>query len=192
MGLGNPGAEYDGTRHNVGKEVVGSLAASLRLKALPGRGDFTWARDRSRDLVLVVPTTYVNTTGRAVCQALQEFGAGTGDLLVVCDDFALPLGVLRLRARGSDGGHNGLASVIYEIGSEEFARLRVGTGPLPAGADSAEFVLSSFRPADLEAVAAAKAAARQAIMAVLAMGIDRAMNTTNARPPDSGEPGQAE
>jgi PTH1 family peptidyl-tRNA hydrolase len=188
LGLGNPGAEYDGTRHNVGKEVVGSLTAGLRLRALPGRGEFTWARDPSRDLVLVVPTTYVNTTGRAVRQALEQFGARTGDLLIVCDDFALPLGSVRLRKRGSDGGHNGLASVIYEIQSGDFARLRVGTGPLPPGADSSEFVLSPFGPGEREVVAEAVALARQAVMAVLQGGMDRAMNTYNVKPTAPDEP----
>lgn len=189
LGLGNPGGQYDGTRHNVGKEVVSALAEGLRLRALPGRGEFTWARDPSRDLVLVAPTTYVNTTGRAVRQALEQFGARIEDLLIVCDDFALPLGAVRLRKRGSDGGHNGLASVIYEIQSEDFARLRVGIGPLPEGADSAEFVLSPFGPGEREAVVGAKALARQAVMTVLQGGMDRAMNTYNVRPPASGEPG---
>lgn len=187
LGLGNPGNEYRGTRHNVGKEVVGSLAEMLRLRVTPGRGDYHFARSASRDLVLVIPTTYINLSGPVAAQALAEFGAGVGDLLAVCDDFYLPLGTIRLRPQGSDGGHNGLASVIYELGSEDFGRLRMGIGPLPEGQDAADFVLTRFGPSELAPIDRAKATASEAVLAVASGGIARAMNLYNKRsePPDA-------
>jgi PTH1 family peptidyl-tRNA hydrolase len=187
LGLGNNGEEYRGTRHNVGKEVVGTLAEKLRLRVSPGRGDYHHARAASKDLVLVIPTTYVNLSGLAAAEALSEFGAGVGDLLVVCDDFYLPLGTVRLRPQGSDGGHNGLASIVYELGSEEFGRLRIGVGPLPEGRDAGDFVLGRFEPSELEAIGRAKATASEAVLAVAAGGIVRAMNHYNKRsePPEA-------
>lgn len=182
MGLGNPEDRYESTRHNVGKEVVGTLIRRLRLRASPGRGDYHYAEEASKDLVLVIPTTYVNLSGRAAAQALAEFGAGAGDLLVVCDDFSLPLGTLRLRPQGSDGGHNGLASIIYELGSEAFGRLRIGIGPLPEGRDAADFVLARFEAAEEAAMEKARTAAGQAVLQVAAGGIGRAMNLYNKKP----------
>ena len=112
FGLGNPGDRYQGTRHNVGKEVMGSLAGRLGLRLLPGRGDFYGAHDPERNIHLIVPTTYVNNSGTAASRALESLGARPDELLAVCDDFNLPLGSLRIRKRGSEGGHNGLASII--------------------------------------------------------------------------------
>lgn len=181
LGLGNPGDMYEGTRHNVGKEVVLSLIEELSLKPRPGKGRYSYACDRSRDLVLVVPTTYVNTSGEAASQVLGHLGAATHQLLVVCDDFALPVGMLRVRKQGSDGGHNGLASIIYNLGSEAFPRLRIGIGPVPPQVDPADFVLSDFETAELPLVETARREARDAVLMIASGGLDRAMNAYNRR-----------
>lgn len=184
LGLGNPEDRYAGTRHNVGKEIVADLARRLGLRASPGKGDYCYAEEASKDLVLVVPTTYVNLSGCTARQALAGLGAGPGDLLVVCDDFSLPLGSLRLRPRGSDGGHNGLASIIYELGCDGFARLRIGIGPLPEGCVTRDFVLGRFSAAEEAVIEKVRATAREAVLAVAREGLDRAMNRYNKRAED--------
>ena len=181
LGLGNPEVRYEGTRHNLGKEVVCSLIERLRLRAMPGRGDYRYAQEPSKELVLVVPTTYVNLSGRAAVRALDEFGAGIDDLLVVCDDFSLPLGTLRLRPQGSDGGHNGLASIIYDLGSEAFGRLRIGIGPLPEGCEAADFVLGRFSAPEAAALEKARVLACEAVLTVAGEGMEAAMNAYNRK-----------
>ena len=157
IGLGNPERRYTGTRHNVGFEVVDSIAQELRMQLKPGRGEFLIAQGSFRDhlLVLVKPQTYMNESGLAVMEIQDHFGAKNEDLLVVCDDFQLPLGHLRLRLRGSDGGHNGLYSIIYHLQSEDFPRLRCGiaSATMPTDKDlMAEFVLSRFTSEELPLV----------------------------------------
>ena len=181
FGLGNPGDRYQGTRHNVGKEVAGSLAGRLGLELVPGRGDFCRAHDPERDIHFIVPTTYVNDSGRAACQALECLGAQPGELLVVCDDFNLPLGSLRIRKRGSEGGHNGLSSIIYQLDTQDFPRLRMGVGPLPPGRDWADFVLAGFTGAEADDVRKMKEEAAQAVLDIAGSGLDAAMNTYNRR-----------
>jgi PTH1 family peptidyl-tRNA hydrolase len=181
FGLGNPGDRYQGTRHNVGKEVAGSIAGRLGLKLVPGRGDFYRAHDPERDVHLIIPTTYVNESGRAARQAIYSLGAHPEDLLAVCDDFNLPLGSLRIRKRGSDGGHNGLASIIYHLDTRDFPRLRMGVGPLPEGTDWADFVLSGFAGAETEEVLKMKEEAAGAVLDIAGSGLDAAMNTYNRR-----------
>ncbi|MFH1313386.1 MAG: aminoacyl-tRNA hydrolase, partial [Candidatus Eisenbacteria bacterium] len=133
FGLGNPGDRYRQSRHNLGKDVVSALAQELGLAVNAGAGEFFYSRDPSRDLCLVIPTTYVNTSGVSAYQAMEAFGAYPEDFLVVCDDFSLPLGAIRIRKSGSGGGHNGLASIIYQLATLDFPRLRLGVGPLPPG-----------------------------------------------------------
>jgi len=181
FGLGNPGDRYDHTRHNVGKEVIASLVRTLGLPLKPGRGEFVYARGPARDLGLVVPTTYVNLSGVSAAEALEFFGAELGRFLVVCDDFSLPLGAIRIRKKGSDGGHNGLASIIYHLASQDFPRLRLGVGPLPADTDPAEFVLSRFAADEMAAVERLKQDAVEALLAVAASGLEHAMNTYNRK-----------
>lgn len=150
IGLGNPGAEYDGTRHNVGFEVLDRLAArhgldlvrDRRLGARVARGTVAGA-----DTTLVAPESYMNLSGPVVARMVRERDVPLDELLVISDDFHLALGKLRVRARGSAGGHNGLRSIIGALGSEEFARMRVGIGEPPSGS-AEQFVLTRFRPAE--------------------------------------------
>lgn len=181
FGLGNPGDRYDGTRHNLGKEVIGSLIDELHVCAKSGRGSYFYADDPSRDLTLVVPATYVNTSGICARQVIEHLGVALEEFLVVCDDFNLPLGTIRIRKKGSDGGHNGLASIIYRLGSGEFPRLRLGVGPLPQDMEVADFVLSRFGPADDATVRTLKQSACEALLAIADGGIDGAMNSYNRR-----------
>ena len=181
FGLGNPGDRYDHTRHNVGKEIITRLVRTLGISLKLGRGEFAYARDPARDLGLVVPTTYVNLSGVSAVETLEFFGADRERFLAVCDDFSLPLGAIRIRKKGSDGGHNGLASIIYHIGSQEFPRLRLGVGPLPPDTDPAEFVLSRFASDEEAAVERLKQDATEALLTVAASGLERAMNTYNRK-----------
>lgn len=149
VGLGNPGRQYAATRHNVGWMVVDRLADRAGWGGGRERdaAKVVWGRYRDVDLALVKPLTFMNESGLAVRKVLAREHAPLDDLLVVCDDFALPFGRLRLRAAGSAGGHNGLRSIIGELGNQGFARLRVGIGEPDAGA--IDHVLSRFEPAEL-------------------------------------------
>jgi PTH1 family peptidyl-tRNA hydrolase len=181
FGLGNPGERYDLTRHNVGREVVAGLIRSLGLSARPGKGDFVYALDSARDLCLVISTTYMNLSGVSAAGALEFLGEGPDSLLVVFDDFSLPLGSIRIRKKGSDGGHNGLASIIYHLSSQDFPRLRLGIGPPPEDTDPADYVLSTFTAAERPAAEHLKAEAAEAVLAIAATGLDSAMNLFNKR-----------
>jgi peptidyl-tRNA hydrolase, PTH1 family len=186
VGLGNPGAEYAGTRHNTGFMVVDLLAQRHRLQFRPARGDYWYATLARGDdvMTLVKPVTYMNRSGSAVIQALEQFGFSVGDLVVVVDDFALPLGVLRLRPGGSDGGHNGLASIIYSLQDDQFARIRCGIRQdvMPPKDQTAQFVLAPFDPAEHSAVAAMIDRAADAAQEIQRSGLERAMGLFNGSP----------
>lgn len=148
VGLGNPGDQYAATRHNVGFHVVEFLTRRLRARGVSSGGDYRLltARNEQRALLLMRPLTYMNNSGTAVADVLERFALGPEQMLVVVDDFALPLGKLRLRRKGSDGGHNGLLSVAFALQTTEFPRLRCGIGvpDMPAKRFMADFVLSPF------------------------------------------------
>lgn len=180
-GLGNPGPEFAGSRHNVGFEVVDRLAAlhgagfsSCREKALVAS-----IRANQAPVLLVKPQTFMNLSGLAVRALLKKHRLSPGALLVVYDDLDLPLGQLRLLPRGSSGGHKGMASVIAAVGTEDFARLRVGIGR-PTG-DAAAYVLSRFLPEEIEPVQRVLEEAVAAVECVLREGLVRAMNKFNRR-----------
>jgi PTH1 family peptidyl-tRNA hydrolase len=156
VGLGNPGSQYRETRHNVGFMVVEELCTRFHAALRPGTGDYLIARTFAEGIGvhLAAPATFMNNSGAAVLDILGRYQIHQRELLVVADDFALPLGMLRFRMKGSDGGHNGLASIIYTLNSHEFPRLRcgIGTGTMPPKADMAAFVLSQFEPEEIPAV----------------------------------------
>jgi peptidyl-tRNA hydrolase, PTH1 family len=141
VGLGNPGRDYEGTRHNLGFEVVDKLADGTRFSAGLGSYHFCEKALDGREVVLLKPTTYMNRSGLAVAGFAELFGYAPQEFLVICDDFNIPLGQLRLREDGSDGGHKGLASIIYHLNSDSFPRIRIGIGPIPDGKPAEEFVL---------------------------------------------------
>jgi len=182
VGLGNPGARYRDTRHNIGFEVVDELARrhgvsfeSSRWEALEAR-----LRDTPGGALLVKPLTFMNLSGRAVAEAARYYRIDPGDLLVVADDVNLPLGRLRARARGSAGGHNGLASIIGALGTDEFPRLRVGVGRGDPRRDLADHVLARFEPGEGPAVDEMRARAADAAVLFLTDGIAAVMNRFNA------------
>ncbi len=153
-GLGNVGEGYRGTRHNVGFETVDLVARELSARAQPEREYYEWAvaeRETGR-VILAKPTTLVNRSGDAMRLLLEDTGLELHQVLVVVDDFNLPLGVIRIRAGGSDGGHRGLASLIEALGTEAFARLRLGIGPVADNMEAVDFVLGRFSPGELDRV----------------------------------------
>lgn len=158
FGLGNPGSEYEGTRHNIGFSVVETVASKLNVRLRPGRGEYLVARLRAPDEVLLVkPLTCMNNSGFAFREIVEAYAIPLHDTLTIVDDFELPLGKLRLRKEGSAGTHNGLGSIIWSMGSDQFPRLRCGIGgesKPKEKARTAGFVLSTFDGYELEAVAA--------------------------------------
>ncbi|HLF14251.1 MAG TPA: aminoacyl-tRNA hydrolase [Bacteroidota bacterium] len=185
VGLGNPGSEYDGTRHNIGFDVVEKIAADLRIRFHAHRLHRSAAgRKYGADIVLSQPRIYMNNSGEAVRSLLAEHGLPPERLIVCCDDLHLPLGAVRLRKKGGGGGHNGLLSVIREIGGAEFPRLRCGirgAGVPGPGQATAGYVLSTFEPGELSVAAEMAERAADSVMMIVRDGIDRAMNAVNTK-----------
>jgi PTH1 family peptidyl-tRNA hydrolase len=184
VGLGNPGAEYEWTRHNVGFMLVEKLARETgaqvkrrECRALVGRAELEGER-----VELVKPQTYMNLSGEAVACLLgrqEQRSNAARSLIVISDDLALPFGTIRLRARGSAGGHNGLKSIIASIRTDEFIRLRIGIQPPHPVSDTSRFVLDQFsrsERAELEEILEQSA---EALRAILRDGIDKAMSQYN-------------
>lgn len=180
-GLGNPGPSYAQTRHNAGFLVVDALAArlGLRWKEVPYRALQAQGQAEGRRIVLLKPMTYMNLSGQAVAGACRKLHLGPAEVLAVCDDLDLPPGRVRVRARGSAGGHRGLISLIQELGSQEFGRVRVGIGRPPAGVDVVDYVLEPFTQAEAPALEAAVQLAGEAVLAILREGFEAAMNQVN-------------
>jgi PTH1 family peptidyl-tRNA hydrolase len=183
VGLGNPGERYRRTRHNVGFLVVDELAS--RAGAVRGREEAdAWvaqARLAGQDVLLAKPLTFMNRSGSSVERLLGPYEARPEDVLVVVDDVALELGHLRVRERGSHGGHNGLRSLIEWLGTEEYPRVRVGIRKGEPPADLADFVLSDFPQEDVLVVQETIGWAADAVEAVVADGVPAAMNRFNGQ-----------
>jgi peptidyl-tRNA hydrolase, PTH1 family len=180
VGLGNPGPKYRDTRHNVGFWVVDELASRWHLADGWRERDETLFVKQPGGSVLVKPLTFMNLSGFAVSKLRQFFQVEPPDILVIVDEVALPVGRLRARARGSAGGHNGLKSVIEQLGTDEFPRLRIGVGRGDARRDLADHVLSKFDPDERETIQAATLRAAVAAEMFTSEGIGRVMNTFNA------------
>ncbi len=184
VGLGNPGPQYKGTRHNVGFDVVDELArrAGVNFESAPAEALIArWRRpdDGPRnDVLLVKPLTFMNLSGQAVGELARYFKIEVGDLIVVVDEADLPLGKLRARARGSAGGHNGLKSVIAHLGNE-FARLRIGVGRGGDQKNLADHVLSKFEKSEFADVERMTARAADAAEMFITSGIEAVMNAYN-------------
>jgi PTH1 family peptidyl-tRNA hydrolase len=181
VGLGNPGKEYAGTRHNIGFALVDALGSAHKIKverrvarALVGRGTIG-----GQDVLLVKPQTFMNNSGEAVAGLLRREQTAQENLLVATDDVHLPPGRLRLRARGSSGGHNGLKSIAAHLASQEWARLRLGVGEPPPGLQI-DWVLGRFSPADRELLEDMLIRAMGAAELWLTDGIEAAMNRFNS------------
>lgn len=177
VGLGNPGKKYEGTRHNVGFEVLDRLAAESG--ADPPREKFGGVVRQCRlggeSAVLLAPHTYMNLSGGSVLAAVDFYKLDLAELIVVCDDFNLPVGRLRIRPGGSDGGQKGLADIARRLGSRDYARLRIGIGPVPDRWDAADFVLGKFAAAERTEIDLQVARAVDAVRAWSESGVDEAM-----------------
>ncbi len=180
-GLGNPGQKYAGTRHNVGFEVVDVLVARHGLSWGSAPADALMARWRSAQTLLLKPLTFMNLSGHAVADVLRYFKVDVGDLLVIVDEVQLELGRLRTRPDGSAGGHNGLKSLIQQLGTDRFARLRIGVGRGDARRDLADHVLASFDRNERPSIDEAIARAADAAELFVAEGIEPVMNRFNRK-----------
>lgn len=182
VGLGNPGRKYEHNRHNVGFMLLNRLAVKfgesfgqVQSKALVARSLFMGER-----VILVKPQTYMNASGSAVSSLVHFYQVPLEYLLVVYDDVDLPLGTLRLRPSGGSAGQKGMQSIIERLGTEEFPRLRIGTGRPPGSMEAADYVLRDFPPRDQPLLDETLDRAVEAVLAFLQYGLERAMNSYNA------------
>jgi peptidyl-tRNA hydrolase, PTH1 family len=180
VGLGNPGSKYQGTRHNIGFELVDRLAQAGGPPSFSRKfdGQLGEIEIDFRRVLLLKPETFMNLSGRSVGQVVRFFKLATTDLLVVCDDLSLPLGKLRLRPGGSDGGQKGLRDIASHLGTDQFPRLRIGIGDREH-IDAVDYVLSRFRSSERSAIDDALILASQAVAVWVTQGIDAAMNRFN-------------
>ena len=182
VGLGNIGAEYAETRHNIGFKVLDALAgASNALFTTARYGDVAEVKHKGRTLVLLKPSTYMNLSGKAVRYWLDAEKIPRENLLVVSDDIALPFGTLRMRQKGSAGGHNGLKNIAELLGNEEFARMRFGVGgDFPRG-HQIDYVLGEWTPEEHEAMPERLKIFGDAILSFATVGAERTMNFFNKK-----------
>lgn len=194
VGLGNPGPEYAWTPHNLGFLVVDRLAerAGIRVERPEAKAYIGKGRLAGQDVVLAKPQTYMNASGMAVGELVQRLETEPSEMIVVSDDVALPWGMLRIRERGSGGGHNGLESIISALGSDEFIRVRVGIRPEHPVRDLSAYVLMQLPRGDREDVLEIAAEAADAVEMILADGTAKAMAKFNRRVPPDEDSQEAE
>ncbi len=183
VGLGNPGKEYAKTRHNAGFLVVQRLVrrwqAEIKKRAYYSK--IAECQKGARKVVLALPQTFMNLSGKAVAALLAGYRAKPENMIVIYDDLDLDLGQLRVRPGGSPGSHKGMKSIVEAAGSEEFPRIRVGIGPKPEGRDAADYVLEEFPPSEWEALQPVLDMACEAIEMIIRGNINQAMNRFNRR-----------
>ena len=180
VGLGNPGSKYDQTRHNIGFDLVDRLALCQSGVKFSRKFDAEIAEIELdfRRVLLVKPMTFMNLSGKAVGQIMQFYKIDIVDLMVICDDLSLPLGRLRIRSGGSDGGQKGLRDIARVLGTDRFPRMRIGIGDR-GELDAADFVLARFRPSERPVVENGMLRALQAVSVWVSQGIEPAMNRFN-------------
>jgi len=188
VGLGNPGSQYKGTRHNVGFDVVDEIArrGAVTFESAPAQALLARWRRPEEPVLLVKPLTFMNLSGQAIGELARYFKIETADLIVVVDEVQLPLGKLRARQRGSAGGHNGLKSVIAHLG-DEFARLRLGVGRGGDQRNLADHVLSRFDKDEAAEVERMTTRAADAAEMFVTSGIEAVMNAFNGGDPATTE-----
>lgn len=187
VGLGNPGPRYENTKHNLGFWVINELLLKLQLSRLVPLCKSLVARTEWHDsqVIFAKPMTYMNNSGQAVNMLVQNFDISPNDLCVVYDDLNLDIGVLRMRKAGSDGGHNGMKSIIHHLGTQDFPRLRVGIGKVEG--DWMDYVLNEFSAAEREDINWAIPRSADAIETFVADGVQTAMNQFNGCAPPKYE-----
>ena len=182
-GLGNPTKEYDKTRHNVGFSVIDVLADRYRIdisekkhKALCGRGVI-----EGQKVLLLKPQTFINLSGESIRAAADYYKIEPEEMIVIYDDISLDPGQLRIRLKGSDGGHNGIKNIIANLGTQDFPRIKVGVGAKPPRMDLADYVLSRFGAGEQKLMEEAFGEAAEAAVMMMTDGAERAMNHFNAK-----------
>lgn len=181
-GLGNIGAEYAETRHNIGFKVLDALSGASNLVFSSDRyADVCEMKHKGKTFILIKPTTYMNLSGNAVRYWLQKEKIDPANLLVVTDDIALPFGKLRMRASGSDGGHNGLKNITEILGHQNYARLRFGVGAEFSRGKQVDYVLGEWNEEERKLLAERIDAAAQAVLSFAHIGVARTMNVVNTR-----------
>jgi peptidyl-tRNA hydrolase, PTH1 family len=181
VGLGNPGRKYEGTRHNIGYMVLAEVARKFGIGTPKGKfhGELMEADLAGQRALLLSPLTFMNQSGLSVQEAKGFYKIADEDLLVVCDDLNLPVAKLRFRARGASGGQKGLEDIIRRLGSEEFARLRIGIGSPPEAWDWANYVLSKFTAEERDEIEQAVQKSAKAVVDWANQGIQYGMNQYN-------------
>lgn len=183
-GLGNPTKEYEGTRHNIGFSVIDSLAAQYNIhmnekkyKAICGRGMI-----EGEKVLLIKPQTYMNLSGESVAEAVKFYKLNPEeDFIVIYDDIDLDVGRLRIRTKGSAGGHNGMKNIIAHLGTQAFSRIRVGVGAKPKDWDLADYVLGRFSAEDIPLIEEGKKNACEAVRIIIQQDVETAMNRLNVK-----------
>ncbi len=182
-GLGNPEKKYEKTRHNIGFDVIdllteknGISVTSKKFRSLVGSGLLAGEK-----VIFVKPQTYMNLSGEAVREVAEYYDIPVGNIIIICDDVNLETGTLRIRDKGSAGGHNGLKNIILSLASEEFKRIRIGAGLMPPGAGMINFVLGHFVPEDRKKLEESYQDACEAVSVIMKDGTERAMNLYNGR-----------
>ncbi len=183
IGLGNPGKQYVSTKHNAGFEVLDKLAYDnnininkSKFNALIGEGTI-----KDKKVVLLKPLTYMNLSGESVKAAVDWYKISNKDIIVIYDDISLDIGVIRVREKGSAGGHNGMKNIIYLLNTDEFIRVRVGIGDKPNDWDLADYVLSRFSKDEIPAIIDGFTKAADAVEMILSIGVCAAMNKYNQK-----------
>jgi len=181
-GLGNPGKKYFDTKHNTGFMVVEQIGAKLKIQSAVKKNNYWIGRSEylSHELILLKPLTYMNLSGVAVQEVYESFSINPQQLLIIYDDFNIPFGKLRLRAKGSDGGHKGLASVIYHLQTQNFPRLRIGIGAPLEKEQVVDYVLSPFNSEEKLKLPEIIDRAVEASLLFITNGIGFAMNQFNS------------
>ncbi len=181
IGLGNPAREYEGTRHNVGFSVIYNISDAYNIKvdtrkhrALIGKGII-----EGEKVILAMPMTYMNLSGESVRELVSYYKCSAEDIIVIYDDISLDVGKLRIRTKGSAGGHNGIKNIIAQLGTDVFTRIKVGVGEKPPKMDLTDYVLGHFSKEEQPVIRESADRARQAVAVILAEGAERAMNQFN-------------
>jgi PTH1 family peptidyl-tRNA hydrolase len=183
IGLGNPTREYQATRHNIGFDVITKIADDYNIsldmkkhKAICGKGMIAGEK-----VILAQPQTYMNLSGESVRELVDFYKVTPEEIIVIYDDISLDVGQLRLRSKGSAGGHNGIKSIIQHLGTQEFPRIKVGVGDKPAGWDLADYVLSRFPEEEQPVIRESLKKSSEAVKAIITGGMEAAMNLYNRK-----------
>ena len=183
VGLGNPEKRHENTRHNIGFEVIDEMARIFQTGMTTGKGNFHYAKitHRGEGVIVLKPMTYMNLSGHAVVAAMNFYKIPVEEILVICDDLNIPLGSIRLRAKGSAGGQNGLKHIIQCLGREDFARLRVGIGRDHPSGSYSSFVLGKFSEEERKTTDSIIPECAEAALDFVVHGIEHAMNRFNRK-----------